>query len=167
MSKTYKDNLPITAKKFMEEFRRYQNGSVTPASTDRMLTIGSANPASGVLITVTPNDINSDGNGSTQFTRIYPDATSVALTAPATASANPFVHWQCDGVVQTTLVSLNVLMDGERSCTAVYQSTASLTLNVGSATTPSNTQVLIQWTDPTSPDVARPRTASTALSPPG
>ena len=29
MSKNYKDNQPITAKKFMEEFRRYQNGSVT------------------------------------------------------------------------------------------------------------------------------------------
>ena len=29
MRKTYKDNLPITAKKFMEEFRRFQNGSVS------------------------------------------------------------------------------------------------------------------------------------------
>ena len=29
MSKSYKDNLPITAEKFMEEFRRYRNGSVT------------------------------------------------------------------------------------------------------------------------------------------
>ena len=29
MSKNYKDNLPITAKKFMEELRRYQNGSVS------------------------------------------------------------------------------------------------------------------------------------------
>jgi spermidine/putrescine transport system substrate-binding protein len=29
MSKNYKDNLPITATKFMEEFRRYRNGSVT------------------------------------------------------------------------------------------------------------------------------------------
>lgn len=29
MSKDYKDNLPITAKKFMEELRRYQNGSVS------------------------------------------------------------------------------------------------------------------------------------------
>ncbi len=29
MSKDYKDNLPITAEKFMEEFRRYQKGSVS------------------------------------------------------------------------------------------------------------------------------------------
>jgi len=29
MSKSYKDNQPITAKKFMEEFRRYQKGSVS------------------------------------------------------------------------------------------------------------------------------------------
>ncbi len=29
MSKNYKDNLPITATKFMEEFRRYRNGSVS------------------------------------------------------------------------------------------------------------------------------------------
>ena len=29
MSKDYKDNAPITAKKFMEEFRRYQKGSVS------------------------------------------------------------------------------------------------------------------------------------------
>jgi spermidine/putrescine transport system substrate-binding protein len=29
MSKTYKDNMPITATKFMEEFRRYQKGSVS------------------------------------------------------------------------------------------------------------------------------------------
>jgi len=29
MSKNYKDNLPISATKFMEEFRRYQKGSIT------------------------------------------------------------------------------------------------------------------------------------------
>ena len=29
MNKSYKDDLPITAKKFMEELRRYQNGSVS------------------------------------------------------------------------------------------------------------------------------------------
>ncbi len=29
MSKKHKDNLPITATKFMEEFRRYQKGSIT------------------------------------------------------------------------------------------------------------------------------------------
>src|SRR5215204_789848 len=54
-------------------------------SVTQTLTVGSTNPASGVSITVSPNDNSGLGGGTTQFTRTYNQNTNVSLTAPATA----------------------------------------------------------------------------------
>ncbi len=62
-----------------------------------VLTVASSNPASGVSITVSPNDVSGSGNGTTQFTRTYNPGTTVTLTAPDTVNGNNFQKWQRDG----------------------------------------------------------------------
>jgi Subtilase family/FG-GAP-like repeat len=89
--------------------------AVTP-----VLTVASINPASGVAITVSPNDIDGMGNGTTQFTRTYNINAIVTLTAPATAGGNTFQKWQKDGVDVTTNQTVNVTMDTNHTLTAVY-----------------------------------------------
>ena len=61
------------------------------------LTINSTNPATGVPITVSPNDNNGQANGNTQFTRSYTANTTVSLTALPTANGNVFQKWLKDG----------------------------------------------------------------------
>jgi hypothetical protein len=89
--------------------------SITP-----VLTVASVNPASGVAITVSPNDIDGMGNGTTQFTRTYNTNAIVTLTAPAMAGGNNFQKWQKDGVDVTTNQMVNVTMDTNHTMTAVY-----------------------------------------------
>ena len=88
--------------------------------TGRTLTVASFNPNAGVNITVSPNDNNSLGNGTTQFTRLYDNQSSVNLTAPATASGNSFLKWQRDGVDFSANVATSVTMDADHTMTAVY-----------------------------------------------
>ncbi|MBN2778499.1 MAG: C10 family peptidase, partial [Bacteroidales bacterium] len=66
----------------------------TATYTPRTLTVNSSNPNSGVEISISPNDNNGQGIGTTQFKRVYDDNTTVTLTAPQTASGNTFVKWQ-------------------------------------------------------------------------
>jgi hypothetical protein len=95
---------------------------IYPSSTQTwVLTVRSANPASGVSITVSPNDVGGMGTGSTQFTRTYNDTTVVTLTAPSTASGHPFVKWLRNGLDDTTNLSTSVTMLSNVIMTAVYK----------------------------------------------
>jgi uncharacterized delta-60 repeat protein len=98
------------------------------ASTVRTLTVASSNPNTGVVITVSPNDIHGVWNGTTLFTRDYDDGTVVTLTAPATAGGNTFQKWQEDGVDYATTASTTVTMDVNHTMTAVYVATRTLTV---------------------------------------
>ena len=91
-----------------------------PPPPTRTLTVGSSNPNSGVTITVSPNDNGGQGNGATQFFRVYNNNTTVNLTAPPTAGGNAFVKWQRDGVDFTSNQTTSVLMDANHAMTAVY-----------------------------------------------
>jgi hypothetical protein len=84
------------------------------------LTVASSNPASGVSITVSPNDINGLGSGTTPLTRTYHNNTVVSLTAPSTAGGNNFQKWQRGGVDYLSTQSVNVTMDAAYTLTAVY-----------------------------------------------
>lgn len=95
------------------------NGTFTVV-THLALTVISSNPNSGVNVTVSPVDINSQSNGSTQFTRTYNSGTSVTLTAPATAGGNSFLKWQRGGVDYSTDQSITFTMDADYTVTAVY-----------------------------------------------
>lgn len=77
-------------------------------------------PYSGMVVTLTPPDLNDESGAATEFTRQYPDGTVVTLTAPATVGANSFVKWKRDGVDFTTDASTDVTLNADRTMTAVY-----------------------------------------------
>ncbi len=92
--------------------------TVNVAPVTRTLTVASSNPTSGAAVTVSPNDNNGQGNGSTLFTRVYNNNTAVTLVAAATAAGNNFSSWTgCDSVTGTTC---NVTLSADKTVTAVY-----------------------------------------------
>jgi len=96
-----------------------------------VLTVSSVNPASGVNITVSPNDGSGLGNGTTQFTRNYNPGTTVTLTAPATVNGNKFQNWNRDGQSWSGMLTTSVGMHPALnvSMTAVYYTPPVLTVN--------------------------------------
>jgi uncharacterized protein YeaC (DUF1315 family) len=92
----------------------------TPTTTSYTLTVASFNPASGVGVTVSPNDTTGQGNGTTQFTRSYYSGAIVTLTAPATAGGNNFQKWQKDGADAGTSTATIATMTANTTMTAVY-----------------------------------------------
>jgi parallel beta-helix repeat protein len=92
-------------------------GQVSPPTTN-LLTIASANPSSGVSISVSPNDNSAQGDGTTQFTRTYNNGTSVTLTAPSTAGGNTFSSWSgCDSASENICT---VVMSSAKNVTATF-----------------------------------------------
>ncbi|MES2657778.1 MAG: Ig-like domain-containing protein [Verrucomicrobiota bacterium] len=71
-------------------------------------------------ITITPNDSNGSGSGTTNFGRAYPAGTVVNLTAPATSGGVAFQKWRKNGVDLTTNASTSVTMDTSHTLTAIY-----------------------------------------------
>jgi uncharacterized repeat protein (TIGR01451 family) len=119
-------------------------GTVSPAT--HTLTVASTNPASGVPITVGPNDVNGQGNGSTQFTRTYNDGTTVTLTAPLTAGGNSFSSWTgCDSVLGNICT---VSISANRTVTANYSTgTVTRTLTVASSNPNSGVSITVSPND--------------------
>jgi subtilisin family serine protease len=157
-------NLTAPAFSGTNRFQKWQRDgvdfSVNPATTLTMdgphtmtavyvvgyvLTVASSNPNSGVSITVSPNDNNSQGNGTTQFARVYDAATNVNLTAPITAGGNIFKKWQRDGVDFATTLATSVTVDNTHTMTAVY--VASRTLTVASVLPSSGVSITVTPND--------------------
>jgi len=112
---------------------------VTPATTvtvtqaapvvTRTITVASQNPASGVAITVSPADNSGNGNGTTQFTRVFNDATSVTLTAPATAGGNVFQKWLKNSADFATTSAITFSATAADTYTAVYVTPTSVSVS--------------------------------------
>jgi hypothetical protein len=85
------------------------------------LTVASTEPGSGVLITVNPLDNSGQGDGVTEFLRVYDEGTEVTLTAPSIADGNGFKEWQRDGAYFTNLLTAIVTMDADHILAAVYE----------------------------------------------
>jgi hypothetical protein len=109
------------------------NRSVTvtyaaPPPPTGVLTVNSTNPGSGVVIAISPNDVNGFGAGTTgSLTRTYTIPTTVTLIAPATATGNPFLNWTgCDSVVTVTCT---ISVTGNKTVTATYGYTLTITSN--------------------------------------
>ncbi|MEZ5966095.1 MAG: hypothetical protein R3F56_19825 [Planctomycetota bacterium] len=85
----------------------------------RVLTIGSTNPTSGVAIAVSIDDLNGRRDGSTTFTRVYRDGDSVTLTAPATTGNNPFRRWRRGTQVSANL-SVTLTVSADETVVAEY-----------------------------------------------
>ncbi|MEO8614255.1 MAG: DUF642 domain-containing protein, partial [Luteolibacter sp.] len=101
------------------------------SAATRTLTVDST-PATGVSVTVSPNDLSSNGNGTTQFTRTYNNGAVVSLTAPATSGTATFVKWQKNGTDFSNTAATSVTMDAAYTMTAVYTPIAAVALVNGS-----------------------------------
>ncbi len=77
--------------------------------------------AAAVPIGVSEVDVYGEADGVTDFVRVYPDGTEVALTAPAAADDRFFRHWQVDGAPGASgdLVASVVVAD-DVTAAAVY-----------------------------------------------
>ena len=106
-------------------------GGATPAAaTTYTLTVNSANPASGVSVTVAPADNSGAASGSTSFTRTYNSGASVTLTAPTSSGVNTFSAWS--GCTSTSGLTCNVTLSANTTVTASYSTpvpTYALTVN--------------------------------------
>jgi Leucine-rich repeat (LRR) protein len=76
-------------------------------------------PDAGVPITVTPGDLEGNGDGTTNFTRTYNSGTNVTLTAPSSYNEKDFVKWVIDGQDNTNR-SIQVLMENNRTVEVFY-----------------------------------------------
>ncbi|MEO5917529.1 MAG: Ig-like domain-containing protein [Luteolibacter sp.] len=90
------------------------NLEITPT-----LTVTSS-PYVGASVTVTPVDLNSNGNGDTNFTRTYNEGASVNLTAPPTSGGLNFEEWQKDGLFYSASTAISLTMDANHTLKAVY-----------------------------------------------
>lgn len=93
-----------------------------------VLTVASSNPANGVNITVSPNDISGSGAGTTQFIRTYNSGATVTLTAPASVNGNNFQKWVRNGDDWSGSVSTSIVVTGAQTMTAVYTTAPVLTV---------------------------------------
>jgi 6-phosphogluconolactonase len=88
----------------------------------QMLTVTSANPNTGVAITVTPSDNDGQSIGHTQFTRTYNKGMVVNLGALPAPDGTGFSSWTgCDSASAATCT---VTMNADRRVTANYGATA-------------------------------------------
>jgi hypothetical protein len=92
------------------------------APPDPVLTINSQNPASGVTVTSSPQDVSGMSGGVTGFTLAYSSGTTVTLTAPGSVGGNTFQKWQKDGADYSTSPSTNLVLDTDHTMTAVFAS---------------------------------------------
>jgi hypothetical protein len=83
------------------------------------LIINTTNPTKGVMIVVTPNDINATGNGISPMERTYEMGTTVTVTAPSSSGPNKFDSW--DGCTLAITETCTVNMSADTVVNAVYE----------------------------------------------
>ena len=114
--------------------------SSSPPATVYTLTVGSASPASGVSISVSPADNNGAGNGVTSFTRSYAAGTTVTLTAPSSAGGNVFSSWSgCTSTSNSNVCA--VVMSSSAKVTAMFSSASISSIAVSPNAATIGTQV--------------------------
>lgn len=94
--------------------------AVYRAASTVTLTVASQNPSSGVNITVSPNDNGGLNNGTTQFTRNFPEMTEVTLTVPETVNGSSFDRWLRNGNGLTFSRTATTFLDANVTMTAVF-----------------------------------------------
>jgi subtilisin family serine protease len=70
-----------------------------------------SSPWTGASIEISPADINGQGNGITDFERIYPSYTNVTCTAPQTLNGRNFGYWALDGVRYSDNRTISISLD--------------------------------------------------------
>ena len=95
------------------------------APTTYQLAVTATNAPSGVSIAASPADTGGLTSGTATFVRTYTAGTTVQLTAPSTASGEPFLSWS--GCTSASTVTCVVAMNSNATVTANYQPAASAT----------------------------------------
>jgi hypothetical protein len=108
----------------MTEHRAMAAVFVTPPPPVRTISIASDNPASGVSVTVTPNDLEGLATGTTPFSRNYYDGSSITLSAPP-LPGKAFRVWQRDGLDWQAMPAATATISGNHTFTAIYDDTFS------------------------------------------
>lgn len=114
--------ITVTHKGVLRPAGRQAYSMIVTGAVTHTLQVGSVDPDSGVAITVTPNDVNGQGDGITPFRRVYDVDTRVTLTAPATApNDHVFVKWVRNGADFSTNRTVTLRMDASYDLRAVYE----------------------------------------------
>jgi hypothetical protein len=92
--------------------------TTNPPPTTYVLTVKSANPSTGVNMTVSPADNSGATSGSVTFTLTYNAGTAVTITAPATSGSNTFGSWS--GCTSAATETCHVTMSAATAITATY-----------------------------------------------
>jgi hypothetical protein len=92
----------------------------TPSTSSTYTFHVQSSPDTGVNITVSPTDKNGNGNGTTNFTRIYSPGTIITLTAPISFNGNDFFKWTVDGNDYNDK-TIQVTIDANRTAAAYYE----------------------------------------------
>ena len=71
-------------------------------------------------ITVSPNDFNGEGNGTTGFSRIYSAGTVVTFTAPQNVNGRNFSSWSLNGAPLSTNQTVQVIMSQNHTLVTNY-----------------------------------------------
>ena len=124
-----------------------QQPSITPHSPypTYTLTVNSANPTTGVPITVSYADLNGATNGTASFARSYSAGASVVLTAPSSAGGNLFSSWT--GCTSVSTVTCTVTVAANTTVTANYVVPPNYTLTVSSTNPASGVAVSVSPSD--------------------
>ncbi len=119
------------------------SGTVTVnAAVAYVLTVDSAAPPSGILISpVSPADNNEASSGTTPFTRSYDSGTQVTLSAPLSASGYSFVSWSgCASTSGSGGFNCSVTVGANTTVTANYNQPGVTSINVTPSTATIGTQ---------------------------
>lgn len=114
----------------------YSNG-IRAVAQPRTLTVTSTNPSSGVNVGVT-TDLDGLGTGSTAFTRVYENGTSVSLNVPGQVGSSLFDHVELDGAPHTGPIP----MDGDHTVNVVYVNGYSVSIQ---STNPNSGVFITVW----------------------
>lgn len=95
---------------------RYQKPPLIPHT----LSVLSTEPDTGVDVTLSPIDLNSEGSGVTPLARSYNEGTDITVTVPATVGNSDFVQWLVDGNPATNATSVTISIASDVQLTAVY-----------------------------------------------
>ena len=90
-------------------------------------------PDTNVYIEISPNDMNGQGGGHTNFTREYSHGTEVTLTAPAEFSGKKFVRWLTNGKNFDESLTTSIDMQSDCSLTAYYSDKLKWKYDVGTS----------------------------------
>ena len=108
-----------------------------PPPTTYTLTVNTADPTTGVGMTVAPADNSGAANGNASFTRTYNSGTAVTVTAPASAGSHTFSAWS--GCTSAKTETCSVTLNANAAITATYIS-PTITITPNSAVIGSQVQ---------------------------